>query len=97
MMPARTGTPADHQALLFAWLQGILVPEIGRGGRRKKGNVNECFDRGCPLCVEYASCSNQKMSAAEKELFKRKMAEIDKEGLRWENPTTYPYPHIDNI
>ena len=37
----------------------------------------------------------QKMLAAEKEIFKKKMVEIDKADAGI--PTTYPYPCIDNI
>ena len=52
----------------------------GRFEEQKKRNVES----------EY-----QKMSAAEKEIFKKKMVEIDKADAGI--PTTYPYPCIDNI
>ncbi len=39
----------------------------------------------------------QKMSAAEKEIFKIKMAEINEADAGINVPTAYPYPRIDNI
>jgi hypothetical protein len=59
--------------------------------------------RGCRVHVGWRKCRSevdvestyQKMSATEKEIFKKKMAEIDEADAG--GFTTHPYPRIDNV
>jgi len=65
-----------------------VQPATRTNDNEDDGQRRGCFEEQKKRDVEQAY---QKMSAAEKESFKQKMAGIDKVD------TIYPYPNIDNI